>query len=53
MGTITIHTCTECEYYQDPQDDYAERGIVECIICEEWVCDECQQEHAEWECYNK
>jgi hypothetical protein len=46
MPTKTIHICTECDYYQEPFNDYPDRGICECMNCEEWVCDEHQRTHA-------
>ena len=46
MGSITIHLCGNCEYYQEPHNDYPERGICECMNCTDWFCDECQSDHA-------
>ena len=53
MGSKTIHTCGECEYYQEPFNDYPDRGMRECIVCNDWFCDECQADHALYECYNQ
>ncbi len=51
LTTITLHTCSWCEYYQEPFDDYPERGMKECNCCHEWFCDECQKEHADQCCF--
>lgn len=48
MASITIHTCGEesCGYYQEPYNDYPERGMNQCMGCSEYFCDECTKDHA-------
>lgn len=52
MASITIHTCGNeiCGYYQEPYNDYPERGMNECMGCNEYFCDECSNDHA-FECW--
>jgi hypothetical protein len=53
MTSVTIHTCSDCEYYQEPFNDYPERGIYECLNCHEYFCDKCQKSHANTCCFEK
>jgi hypothetical protein len=52
MARKTIHVCENCEYYQEPHDDYPERCMFECHVCNEYFCDDCHEEHAMQECFD-
>jgi hypothetical protein len=52
LASITINLCKECEYYQEPHEENPERSMFECLVCKDWFCDECHEEHAMWECFN-
>jgi|AJXC01.1.fsa_nt_gi hypothetical protein len=51
MASKTIHLCDVCEYYQEPFNDYPDRSMFECNVCNNWYCDECHIEHATEECF--
>lgn len=51
MTKQTIHICEDCEYYQEPFNDYPDRGMNECMSCNDWFCDECQKDHSVLCCF--
>lgn len=49
MAKIEVTECDSCGYVQTEDGDST--GIFSCQVCDEDICDDCQDEHAKEECF--